>query len=489
MMKRIVYLLLMAMLAGHLFFLTSDPDQLVDVHTRGAFTDEGLYSAQARNFVNSGSFGFTDNSTLVRGPLYGALQIPFFAVAGTSRVVARLITVAAVLLALWLLAVKPWRRCFAFLLVIIAFTQFRVFQFSHYAMAEMVSIAAVVVSFLFLHSYFINKKKNDLALAALMIFVAYGLKIQFAYLAALLPAVVALFGLVRWVKKEISFKTFISDTAIITGFTLAHALLYFVIWYLPSQSYYDAVMAEQTGGIFEVWEHINLTIHFNYDYYIWDAPNIPLLIFFGVALLLWILSAFGRVFKIKNHLIVLFGFVWTLAELHKLGMLYLPQRYLLGLYVAAGFFAAAVLYQFIEKGKVVKIAVLSAVFIALLFNGRYNLEAYNRRSWQLQAANDYLQDFNWNDRVVAGAWAPSITWGTTARTMPVWVGISDPVFLRDENLPAMIVMEADQADSELFYDRHNFDLNAHTDSLKVFEVWKYQLELRWVSPGGQSLGN
>ncbi|NCA87185.1 MAG: hypothetical protein EOM83_16760 [Clostridia bacterium] len=481
-MKRLVYLLLMAMIAGHLLFLTSDPDQRVDVHTRGAFTDEGLYSAQARNFVNSGSFGFTDNSTLVRGPLFGVLQIPFFAVAGTSRVVARLITLVAVMLALWLLAAKPRWRWFALLLAIIAFTHFRVFQFSHYAMAEMVSIAAVAVSFLFLHAYFINKKKKNLTLAALMIFVAYGLKIQFAYLAALLPVVVALFGLGKWLKKKISFKTFVSNTAIITGFTLAFALLYFVIWYQPNQAYYDAVMAEQTGGVFEVWERLNLTIHFNYDYYILDAPNIPLLIFFGVALLLWILSAFGGAFKIKNHLIILFGFIWTLGELHKLGMLYLPQRYLLGLYVAAGFFAAAVVYQFIEKGRIIKIIVLSAAVLALLFNGWFNLEAYNRRSWQLQAANDYLQNFDWNNRVVAGAWAPSIAWGTAARTMPVWAGITDPGFLQEDNLPAMIVMEADQADSELFYDRNNFDLQAHTDSMKTFDVWKYKLELRWISP-------
>ena len=488
-MKHLVYLLLLAMLAGHLFFLTSDPDQLVDVHTRGAFTDEGLYSAQARNFVHSGSFGFTDNTTLVRGPLFGALQIPFFAVAGTSRMVARLITVAAVMLALWLLTARPRWRWFALLLAAVAFAHFRVFQFTHYAMAEMVSVAAVVVSFLFLQFYFINKKKKNLALAALMIFVAYGLKIQFAYLAALLPTVVALFGLSKWLKKEISFKTFVSDTAILTGFTLAFALLYFVIWYLPNKDFYDAVMAEQTGGIFEVWERINLTIDFNFNYYIWDAPNIPLLIFFGVALLLWILSAFGGIFKIKNHLVILFGFIWTLAELHKLGMLYLPQRYLLGLYVAAGFFAAAVLYQFIEKGKIAKIIVLSAAVMVLLFNGWYNLEAYNRRSWQLQAANNYLQNFDWNNRVVAGAWAPSITWGTAARTMPVWLGITDPGFLQEENLPAMIVMEADQADSELFYDINNFDLQAHTDSMKTFEVWKYKLELRWISPREQVPGN
>jgi hypothetical protein len=480
-MKRLVYLLLLAMLAGHLFFLTSDPDQLVDVHTRGAFTDEGLYSAQSRNFVHSGNFGFTENSTLVRGPLFGALQIPFFAVAGTSREVARLITLAAIMLALLLLAARPRWRWFTLILAVVAFTHFRVFQFSHYAMAEMVSIAAVVVSFLFLHSYFINKKNKNLALAALMIFVAYGLKIQFVYLAVLLPVVVKLYDMGRWLKKQINFQTLIRDTAIITGFTLGFALLYFAAWYLPNQTYYDAVMAEQTGGIFEVWERINLTIHFNYNYYILDAPNIPLLIFFGAALLLWIASAFGGAFRIKNHLIILFGFIWTLAELHKMGMLYLPQRYLLDLYVAAGFFAAAVLYQFIEKGKVIKIAMLSAVIIVLLFNSWYNVEAYNRRSWQLQAANDYLQNFDWKDRVVAGAWAPSVTWGTAAQTMPVWAGITDAKLLQESNLPAMIVMEFDQADSELFYDQNNFDLEAHTDSMKVFNVWKYHLELRWIS--------
>ena len=315
-----------------------------------------------------------------------------------------------------------------------------------------------------------------------MIFVAYGLKIQFAYLTALLPAVVVLYDAGRWLKKKISFSTIIRDFAIITGFTLGFALLYFVIWYLPNQAYYDAVMAEQTGGIFEVWERINLTIDFNFNYYIWDATNIPLLIFFGVALLLWIASAFGGAFRIKNHLIILFGFIWTLAELHKLGMLYLPQRYLLGLYVAAGFFSAAVLYQFIEKGKIAKIAVLSVTIIVLLFNGWYNLDAYNRRSWQLQVGNSYLQNFDWKDRVVAGAWAPSITWGTAAHTIPVWAGITDPELLQESNLPAMIVMEHDQADSELFYDQNNFDLQAHTDSVKVFNVWKYQLELRWISP-------
>jgi hypothetical protein len=481
-MKRLVYLLLLAMIAGHLFFLTSDPDQLVDVHTRGAFTDEGLYSAQARNFVNSGSFGFTENTTLVRGPLFGALQIPFFAVAGTSRVMARLITIAAVMLALWLLAARPRWRGFALLLAMVAFTHFRVYQFSHYAMAEMVGIAAVVVSFLFLQFYFINKKNKNLALAAMMIFVAYGLKIQFAYLAVLLPVVVTLYDMGRWLKKQINFKTFVVDTAIITGFTLGFAILYFVIWYLPTKDFYDAVMAEQTGGIFDMWEKLRSTVHFNYDYFILDTPNIPLLILVAAALLLWVLSAVGGIFKIQNHLIILFGFIWTLAELHKLGMLYLPQRYLLGLYVAAGFFAAAVLYQFIEKGKVIKIAVLTAAILALLFNGWYYLEAYNRRSWQLQSANNYLQNFDWKDRVVAGAWAPSITWGTAAQSMPVWLGITDPRLLQEHNLPAMIVMEHDQADSEMFYDINNFDLQAHTDSMKTFEVWRYQIELRWIAP-------
>ncbi|MDD3528206.1 MAG: hypothetical protein RBR47_06195, partial [Bacteroidales bacterium] len=99
---------------------------------------------------------------------------------------------------------------------------------------------------------------------------------------------------------------------------------------------------------------------------------------------------------------------------------------------------------------------------------------------------NYLQNFDWNNRVVAGAWAPSVTWGTAARSMPVWLGITDPGFLKEENLPAMIVMEADQADSELFYDKNNFDLQAHTDSMKTFEVWKYKLELRWISPREQA---
>lgn len=52
----------------HLPFLSSDPDPRSDVNTRGAWTDEGLYASQARNFITTGSLSLKENSTFIRGP-------------------------------------------------------------------------------------------------------------------------------------------------------------------------------------------------------------------------------------------------------------------------------------------------------------------------------------------------------------------------------------------------------------------------------------
>ena len=59
-------LLLLLVWAMHLPFITADPDPEFDVHTRGAWTDEGLYPVQSRNFVNHGVLNLEENETIMR---------------------------------------------------------------------------------------------------------------------------------------------------------------------------------------------------------------------------------------------------------------------------------------------------------------------------------------------------------------------------------------------------------------------------------------
>ena len=349
-------------------------------------------------------------------------------------------------------------------------------------MSEMLSISFVMISFIFLNNYFEKGKLKFLFLSSLMIFGTYCLKNQFFYLIVLLPAVVLFFNTIRFFRHEINGKKFTTDFLHISGFTIALFVVYIIIWYLPNKEFYDSVMLEATHNRFQVWGKIKSTLQFNYNYYIHTLKNLTLLIGFVLALLLGIFSLFFKSGNIKNHLIIIFGFIWILIESHKLAFTHLPQRYLLGMYAAIAFFSSAVLYQYFHRNNYFKYSLPIALVAALFFNMEFNQKAYNRRTYEIKTITDYLYKYNWNEKTIAGVWAPSLTWNTKAKVIPVWKSSFTTNELFNTINPAMIITEADEAEAEQYYTNSGIDLKAVSDSCKKFELWRYNIELFWMYP-------
>ena len=483
---RTVYLLLLLVLLLHLPFLDADPDKSVDIHTRGAWTDEGLYAAQARNFVNYGDFGLEENTTFIRGPLFDIFRVPFFFIFGTHLQVARTVTLVVVLLSLLILARNRDNHWLVIFLIILLLLQYRIFHFSHYAMAEMLSIAMVFVSYHFLSKYYKTSRPHHLLLACMLIFVAWGFKIQFLYLAALIPAVVVLYGGFQVYSQRMTRKNFAAGAIRSIFYSLIFPLVYLLAWYLPNQRFYDKVMFEQTVQRFDAWEKLSRTIDFNFTGLALDPANLNLALAVVLAVIFLILSAINREITFKNLLVMVFGGTWLLIETHKLGMTYLPQRYLLSFYTAAGFFSAAVLYQVFDQSRKLRYFLSAFLLGSVILSATFYVDSFSERSWELKQVNSYMKNYVWDGQTVAGVWAPSVTWGTKARVIPVWSGYHDPATFFWKYNPQVIVEEPDEGTSELFFSNHGIDLAGMSDSVRYFDVWRYDLEVFWINGTDES---
>jgi hypothetical protein len=482
-----IFLIFFLLFLAHLPFLTADPDKSVDVHTRGAWTDEGLYAGQVRNFLNGGDFDMDENTTFIRGPLFDLIRIPFFFILGSSLWLARLITIAGVLLGLIILARNRETKLFAVFLILTTFLQFRIFHFSHYAMSEMLAVSAVLISYFFLSKYFRTDKKKFLFLSVLMIFVAWGLKIQFLYLIVLLPLVVLIFDLFKFLDRAISLKRYFADVLWVSFFSFGFLLLYIIIWYLPNKDYYNRIMFEQTDRRFEVWESLYGTIDFNFSTIVIDQFNIVLLLAFVAAMVILIRVFHHQKNTFPNRLIIIFGAAWLFIELHKLGMVYLPQRYLLSFYASAGFFSSSILFQVFHQNQKLKTSLILMLSVALILNGWFIYNSYSNRTYELKKVNNYLRHYNWEGETIAGVWAPAVSWGTKARVIPVWKDYHDPEIIFNRYNPELIIEEPNEGTSEELYKEHLIDLAEMSDSIKAFKLWRYDINLYWLGNDNDSI--
>lgn len=465
-------------------FLTADPDSLVDLNTRGAWTDEGLYSGTARNFLNTGTIDPYENSLYTRGPLFTWLQIPVFFLFGQSLVTARLMVLVLVVLSLILMLRHKDTRMAGLFLLGAGFTQFHLFQFSHYAMAEMMGTAIILLAILC-----ILKTENNpsdrryqlrwILLASGLLFVVYALKIQFLYIAFLLPGyyLIRLLPVLFFKNGEGPWRRrqfFLS--LLVTG---AWMVLYGAAWYLPNREFYDYVMAREVDGRFPALESILNSARFNFTVLLWVPYLKPLIVAGAVALagglvrLLWKPRSWSAVHKT----LFLLGLVWFLGELHKIPMTYMPHRYLVSAYAAVALMIASFAASIAAERKwqtwimVVLVLCLAAAQLS------HTSEAIGRRTYDLRAVNRYLRQYPWEGKTITGAWGPSAAWGTKARVFPVWYG-----FVNDDRAmdARMVIAESDQEDSDRSLLMQGIDIRTASDSSRRFPIWRYQVDFYWI---------
>lgn len=481
--------ILIILFACHLPYLTSDPDTLTDIHTRGAWTDEGLYSSQVRNYLVDGHFGLKENSTFVRGPLFNILQLPFFYVFGNHRLVGRLLVLLITFLVpLLFLKIKDMEP-FTFFVLLVIFGQFHIFHFSHYALAEMLCIDMIFISLFFLLKSQAEKSPFGhrvwyILIASLAIFASYSFKIQYIYVAGIIPVTLFILACFAGKEREESFQLF--GVALIFGLVLIGV---YSLWYVANKDFYNYVMLHEMQGRYPAnFKDYYNALKFNFDYFLWVKELKTLWISLPVAVLIILWQRHSRKTEKRSLALWVFSLVWIVFELHKLPMSYLPNRYLLPLYFACGLLIAQALsFLYTRSRSFSLVAILLGIFY-LFINFPLFYKTYNHRSHDLDKLNNYLSHYQYNGKYGLGSWATATSWGTDMKTLPVWYGYFNAVNPIKNLNPAVIVTEKDESETDKAYSNQGINLKAVSDSSREFSVWRYKVLVYWVKPPDKTEG-
>lgn len=481
MKKNYLYIVFVLLIILQLPFLRSDPDIVVDVDKRGAWTDEGLYSSQVRNFINDYGLDLEENSTLIRGPVFGLIQFVFFSIFGAKLIVGRLIVLLFTILTILILSTSKRLRLFVFLFTIIALFQFHIFQYSHFALAEMICIDFILLAIFFLHKFLIHEIQSYkwLFLSSLMIFLSYSAKIQFVYTIVLIPLSLSALFFIKYYNTKTFSKVELMTIVWSVVFALSLGLIYLLVWYLPNAEFYNYVMNRETTARFpaELSQYPGV-IKFSFLNYFWAYGLKVLIICFIVLLIVFFtFRKHTRIQVLDNPLLVIV-LVWILLEIHKIPMLYLPTRYLLSLFVGIGVFVSLMLSE-LQRHQKRPYLLIIGIIIGII-NLTFVIKSYNNRTYDLKSVNEYMQKYDLSDETIIGPWAASLSWETKAKTLPVWnefLNYKNPII---ENNASIVISEYDEADSDESYRLQNISLDDCSDSVRQFNVYKYNLILYWI---------
>jgi hypothetical protein len=485
---KVSLVLILILFISHLPFINSDPDFYIST-SRGPFTDEGLNTIQVRNLINHGYLSLSECDNLLKTPVFGALTGLSMSIFGTRLPVARLTVLILLTAAIVLISrKKPFQQLMVILIPVI-FLKYQVFHFSHYSLAEMLSVICILSGIYFLHNAYLPFRKersyiiNALASAAFFS-LAYYLKIQFIYVILIVPIIAAERFLYS---TRLPKKTSLLASMVLTATTVFFLLFYLTAWYLPFKGTYDYMMAHQSGGFHlspESWGHVR----FNIDHFMFSITNILFTLTFLACIPLGIYILYQ---KTPGHFPLLFktALLWFFLELHKLTMVYLPTRYQVSLFASMGLVIAVVIYELYRlnlasgkrwPGLLKKPVLIAWMAILTAINLADYSAAYTSRKYAIQEAIQYLVDKTDKNDVVIGAWAPSLTWQAGSRAMPVWKGFLNDRDPLKEFQPAAVISEPDEADSEQAYLEQGTDLSNSSDSIRTMDIGPWKVNIYWI---------
>lgn len=460
----------------HAPFIFSDPDTKVSVMSRGAWTDEGLNTIQVRNFVNHGYLSKEECDNLIKTPYFGFILVPFYSLFGTHLWVGRLLILACVLLTLFVYLRDERTQWFGIVLAVIGLLEFHVFHFSHYSLAEMLAVSWILLGvYLLWHS---KLKENGwwLAAATACFSLAYFSKVTFAY-AIVIPFAVRFF---QFLSDRIRLKYFVRPLwpdwgiqALVTGF---FAGSFYLKWYLPSKAVFEMVQANQGQGRYDVADAWGRFL-FNLEHFVMVDGITPFILLVPVALIGLFLVKFEG-----EKQVLFYGLAsWLALELHHSLLVNPPTRYLLPLYFACLAIVAFAMAESVKSwgGKMVMI-------VGMVLLGGYNLSYYweslNRRTHDIRTVQNYLSNYNLKNDTILGVWGTTLASETEARSIPIWSDFNVKENPIQEYRPRIIFSEDNEAESGEAYRLKNINLEAEADSMRQFEVWRYKVNLYWISP-------
>lgn len=463
-------------------FILADPD--IDISSsRDANTDEGLNSCQIRNAVNHGDLTLYKSDNFVKTPLFGGILFVPLKVFGTSLLIGRLtVFLLSLAICLYIAGSNSYYTFFGGLSLIIVFCQYYVFHYFHYCLSEMLSTVLIFLSIIFqVESYISKNYLKPALLSATCLSIVYFLKIQFIYSIFILPFSILIFMSLKSSDKKLLIKQLLYTSL----FLLIYLAIYFVVWYLPNKDFYDYVMANQTADRFVSIQNLSNHLHFILNNIFYSTYLKLYTISFYIAFLSGLIYLFFTE-SIRYKFLFIGLSCWILIELHKLSMTYLPSRYLVSLYFAMGLLISLVLFEFIStKTKKPLVYIAKGVSVLLLITiGIKNSIDYSsslkRRTFVISEINSYLGKYNFQNRPVIGAWAPSLSWESKAISFPVWKDYFNDKDVINTDNPAVIIAETDEEDSNQAFSSQGVDVDTYADSIKYFTINKWKLKLIWI---------
>lgn len=486
--RLVLWLLLALLFLAHLPFLNADPDSLLSLNTRGAWTDEGLYTAQLRDFINHGGFDLHNNNGFIITPVLQFILFPFYYIFGTDMITGRVVALLFTIGVLFVVSGNRQLRLPALFYLLLVALQFHYFQFCHYSMGEIFAVNMILLTIFALAKFEEHighpEKLRWLLLAVFFSFLAWGIKVQFAYIAVLVPATMLLKAWsdprkLRNIRKEY-YKAF----GISVLFTFAFALVYFGAWYLPHQEFYHYIMNYETSERFKSSITELLQVYrFNFRHIIWVPELWPLLLI-TLAALIGLSAAKLRNFRNRPiPLALIFALIWLLLEQHKIAMIYLPTRYFLSLIAAAGIVSSISLGLLIKNHVSTIRMVLPVVLFIAIWNLTFVYRSWQRRTYDIQAVQTYLEKSTLDgNSPMLGIWAYTLAADSKAPTIGIrhnYLNDKDPIRTYH---PQLVITEFNQAESDSAWARQGIDLAAISDSVRRFKVWRYDLDLYWIRP-------
>jgi hypothetical protein len=284
---------------------------------------------------------------------------------------------------------------------------------------------------------------------------------------------------------RINRKAILLQLLLTTSFLLIFLALYILIWYLPNRDFFNYVMENQTSGRFAQITHLGEHLHYIINA-IFLSPSLKLFTLSFVALTL---TGIGLIIikRMRYFQYLFIGLsIWIAIEIHKLTMVYLPTRYLISLFLPMGLSISLVLWELINlTGKGRWMVLIKTLSIALILAiGTINATAWysslEGRTFNIRKVNHYLSAYDFRDRPIIGAWAPSLGWNCKAMTFPVWKDYFNDKDVIENYNPAIIIAETDEEDSDQAFSARGIDLNAYADSVKTITINRWTIELYWI---------
>lgn len=439
-----LFLIIVSFITLHLAFLFGDPQIPFDF-SRGAWTDEGLYLFQMRNFFLTSQLELNVSDGFLKAPLYNFIAAPVVMLNQLWCI--RLFMLIFLSLAIGTyLQKKGISEYFIFLVLALQST---FFFHAHLAMAE-VCIASLILYLLSLIAS--DQSAKDLRKMVFIIACIPAIKIQYAYylLSLLYPLII----LAR--KKELfKWKSILSLSPLI-----GLGLLVIV-----NLNEYSFILNQQEAGKFQSHGHLLFRVKVNLINILESKFNVALLLCFGFSNLLLISK--WKLLKSTEKSTAITLWILLFLESHKLLMIYLPQRYLIIWFMLLILSSAHQISTIIVTNGTPKRLLIGVSILSLFIFQAYHIP---RQTFQMNKSRSQLRTLLPKKATLIGPWAPSLSWGTQWVSYPAWKGYYENEQYQLSNGNTYLLREEDNKDNDLL-----FEGQSQKETLDSFSIQTWNL--------------